>query len=82
MVVEPLLPIHPNSWTNNELIEQRHYLPQKQLLLDKKNKELDELEAHIQVSTTKAKLIVYGNKESLHRPGFVSPHWWKYKKKK
>lgn len=69
IVVDPLLLIHLNSWTNEGLIEQCYYLPRKQLLPEKKDKEFYELEAHIQVSTIKAKLI--GNKENLHRPGLV-----------
>ena len=59
MVVDPLLLIHLNSLVNDELNEQRYYLPQKQLLIDNKDKELFEQEAHIQVSAIKSKLISF-----------------------
>ena len=57
--VDPLLLIHPNALSNEDLIEERYYLPQKKLLIENKDKEPGEQEPHIQATTIKNKLISF-----------------------
>lgn len=49
--------IHPKASVNEELIEERSFLPPNQLLINNKDKEPDEPEALIQAATKKLKLI-------------------------
>ena len=57
--VDPLLLIYSNSLTNEDLIEDRYYLPPKKLLTKNKDKESCEQEPHVQASTIKNKFISF-----------------------
>ena len=41
MVVDPLTRIHPNALKNDELIEERFYIPQRDILMSNRDKEAD-----------------------------------------
>ena len=57
MSVDPDMTIHPNSFNDNEVLENRFYIPQRDLLIENKDKEPHEQSAHIQASTIRSKLI-------------------------
>ena len=57
--VDPLLLIYSNSLTNEDLIEDRYYLPPKKLLIKNKDKEPCEQEPHVQAFTIKKKFISF-----------------------
>ena len=57
MAVDPDLSIHPNAFTDNELLASRFYLPHRNLLTENKYKEPHEQSPHIQALTIKNKLI-------------------------
>lgn len=57
MSVDPDMTIHPNSFIDNEVLENRFYIPQRDLLIENKDKEPHEQSAHIQVPTIRSKLI-------------------------
>ena len=57
--VDKYMFIHPKASINEELIEERSFLPPNQLLIDNKDKESDEPEALIQAATKKLKLISF-----------------------
>ena len=59
MAVDPITRIYPNALMNDELIEQRFYIPQRDLLIANKDKEPYEQEPHIQAPTIKSKLISF-----------------------
>ena len=56
MSVDPDITVHPNSFVDNEVLENRFYIPQHNLLIENKDKELHEQTAHIQAPTIKSKL--------------------------
>ena len=49
--------LNPNQLRDEENLESRFYLPQKQLLLDNKDKDPEDQDAHIQANTIRSKLI-------------------------
>ena len=57
MAVDPDLSIHPNAFIDNELVESRFSIPQRNLLVENKDKEPHEQSPHIQAPTIKSKLI-------------------------
>ena len=57
MACDPDISIHPNVFADNEVIETRYYLPQRNLQIENKDKEPCEQEPHIQAPTIKTKLI-------------------------
>ena len=57
MAVDPDLSIHPNALTDNELVESRFYIPQRNLLVENKDEEPHEQSPHIKAPTIKSKLI-------------------------
>ena len=42
MVVDPITSNHPNALTNDELTEERFYIPQRDILMSNRDKEADE----------------------------------------
>ena len=59
MAVDPDLAIHPNVFIDSKLVESRFYLPQRNLLMENKDKEPHEQSPHIQAPTIKSKLISF-----------------------
>ena len=57
MAVDPDLSIHPNAFIDNELVESRFSIPQRNLLVENKDKEPHEQSPHIHAPTIKSKLI-------------------------
>ena len=55
--VDPLMHIHPNAIGEGELMEERFFIPQGDVLITNKDKELYEQDPHIQAPTIKSKLI-------------------------
>ena len=53
--VDSLLCMHPNQLTETELIESKFFLPQKDRLIENKNKDPKHQTAHIQATTIKSK---------------------------
>ena len=54
---DPDFNLHHNEYKDEENLESKFFLPQKQLLLDNKDKPPEQQEAHIQASTIRLKLI-------------------------
>lgn len=54
--VDPLLCMHPNQLAETKLIESKFFLPQKNRLIEKMDKDPKYQTAHIQASTIKSKL--------------------------
>ena len=59
MVVDPVTSNHPNALTNDELIEDRFYIQQIDLLMGNEDKGPYEQDPHIQTTTIKSKLISF-----------------------
>ena len=59
MVLDPITSNHPNALTNDELIDERFYIPQIDLLMANKDNEPNEQNPHIQAPTIKSKLISF-----------------------
>ena len=59
MAVDPITSNHPNALTNDELIEERFYIPQIDLLMANKGKVPYEQDPHIQAPTIKSKLMSF-----------------------
>lgn len=57
MSVDPDMTVHPNCFVNNEALENRFCIPQHNLPIESKDKELHKQTAHIQTPTIKSKLI-------------------------
>ena len=55
--IDPNMMLHPNELKDEENLESKFFLPQKQLLLDNKDKPPEQQEPHIQASTIRSKLI-------------------------
>ena len=51
--------LHPNQLRDEENLEAKFYLPQKQLLLDSKDKDPKDQDPHIQAPTIRSKLISF-----------------------
>ena len=59
MAVDPITSNHPNALKNDELIEERFYIPQIDLLMANKDNEPNQQDPHIQAPTIKSKLISF-----------------------
>ena len=59
MFVHPDMTIHPNSFLDNEVLENRFYIPQCKLLIENKDKEPHEQSTYIQAPTIRSKLIKF-----------------------
>ena len=59
MALDPITSNHPNALTNDELIEERFYIPQIDLLMANKDNEPNQQDPHIQAPTIKSKLISF-----------------------
>ena len=59
MAVDQITSNHPNALTNDELIEERFYIPQIDLLMANKDNKPNEQDPHIQAPTIKSKLISF-----------------------
>ena len=59
MSEDPDMTVHPNCFVNNEALENRFCIPQHNLPIESKDKELHKQTAHIQTPTIKSKLISF-----------------------
>ena len=55
--IDPNMLLHPNELKDEENLESKFFLPQKQLLLDNKDKPPEQQEPHMEASTIRSKLI-------------------------